>query len=265
LRKTQFERLRPDEILTEKEHKSIVYLAFGPLEWHGPHLPFGTDPLAAYTLALRAAELTGGVVMPPLYCGTERERTPELLDAFGLEDTNQYVIGMDLPASTVPSLYFKEDVFGLILREHIRLLTTRGYKLIVLLNGHGATGQIETVQRLAVEFSNESPSKVIDLYCLFPKEKTGVDPGHATLLETAIQMYLAPENVDISVFPPRTVPLKYRDYGIADDAMFKFKPSKDKTVEFDPRDADPAIGEKLFKAALDLICHVVEKEYTELK
>jgi creatinine amidohydrolase len=264
MRTVRFECLKPDEILAEQNRKSIVYLAFGPLEWHGPHLPFGTDPLAAYAMALRAAEQTGGVVMPPLYCGTERERTPELLEAFGLENTNAYVVGMDLPAVTVPSLYFKEDTFGMILREHIRLLVRRNYRLIVLLNGHGAAGQVETVKRLAVEFSNESASRVIDLFSILPQKETGVDPGHATLLETAVQMYLEAENVDMSLLPSREIPLKYRDYGIADDAMFKLKPGKEKTVEFDPRDAVPALGEKLFKAALAHVCNTVEKEYDKI-
>jgi creatinine amidohydrolase len=263
MRTVKFENLRPDEILAARERKSIAYLAFGPLEWHGPHLPFGTDPLAAYDFALRLAERTGGVVMPPLYCGTEREREPEVLAAFGLEDTEQYVIGMDIPTVTVPSLYFREDIFGIILREHIRLLVYLKYKLIVLVNGHGAANQIDTVKRLAVEFSAESSSKVFDIFGFFPKEKTGEDPGHATRLETAIQMFLDPENVDLSVLPPREIPLKYKDYGIADDDMFRLKPSKDYTVEYDPRDAVAEIGKKYLELVVDHYCTKIEEQYKE--
>ena len=62
MRSVQFECLRPDEILEEQKNKSIVYLPIGPLEWHGPAMPFGTDPLAATEVARRAAAITGGVV-----------------------------------------------------------------------------------------------------------------------------------------------------------------------------------------------------------
>jgi creatinine amidohydrolase len=263
MRTVKFENLRPEEILAERERKSIVYLAFGPLEWHGPHLPFGTDPLAAYELALRLAEKTGGVVMPPLYCGTERERKPEVLAAFGFENPRQYVVGMDVPAVTVPSLYFREEVFGIILREHIRLLVNLKYKLIVLVNGHGATNQINTVKRLAVEFSAESSSRVFDVFGFLSREETGEDPGHATRLETAIQMFLHPENVDLSVFPPREIPLKYKDYGIADNDMFLLKPSKDYTVEYDPRDAVAGTGKKYLELAVDHYCTKIEEQYKE--
>ena len=74
MRTVQLERLRPGEILAERTRCPIVYLPLGPLEWHGPAMPFGTDPLMAQELARRAAPRTGGVVMPTLFLGTERER-----------------------------------------------------------------------------------------------------------------------------------------------------------------------------------------------
>ena len=46
-------------------------------------MPFGTDPLAATEVARRAAAITGGVVIPTLYCGTERERSTQLLEDAG--------------------------------------------------------------------------------------------------------------------------------------------------------------------------------------
>ena len=51
MRTVQFEYLRPEEILKEQERCSIAYLPVGPLEWHGPAMPFGTDPLAAWEVA----------------------------------------------------------------------------------------------------------------------------------------------------------------------------------------------------------------------
>ena len=55
MRTVQMEYLRPGEILAEKERFSVVYLPLGPLEWHGPAMPYGTDPLMAQELARAAA------------------------------------------------------------------------------------------------------------------------------------------------------------------------------------------------------------------
>ena len=44
-----------------------VYVPFGPIEWHGRHLPLGTDALKAHGILCKTAEAFGGVVHPPIY------------------------------------------------------------------------------------------------------------------------------------------------------------------------------------------------------
>ena len=141
-RTVQLERMRPGEILAERARCPIVYLPLGPLEWHGPAMPFGTDPLMAQELARRAALRTGGVVMPTLFLGTERERPAQILKDKGFENAeSMYVVGMDVPKNSVKSFYAREDLFAVTVREHLRLLVQQEYKLIVIVNGHGAWGQ----------------------------------------------------------------------------------------------------------------------------
>lgn len=266
MRTVQMEYLRPGEILAEKERCSIVYLPVGPLEWHGPAMPFGTDPLMAQEVARAAAKVTGGVVMPTLFVGTERERPAYILEAKGFEDPeNLYVIGMDVPKSPVKSFYAREDMFAIIVREHLRLLVQQGYKLIVVVNGHGAWGQKGTLDRLAVEFSNETDSRVITYMpeVLEPGEE--LDFGHGTLVETSIVRALYDEHVDLNQLPPREVPLKYTDYGIADDFVFEGKRSEGDAVVFDPRDATPELGKKLVNTATKYLCDLVNTTYEALK
>lgn len=257
MRTRKIEYLRPAEILEEKEKKSIVYLPLGPLEWHGPHMPYGTDPLAARKVALNAAEITGGVVMPTLFCGTERERTPELLDAKGFTDTNQYIVGMDVPKNSMKSFYTKEDTFGMIVREYLRLLVLQEYDLIVIVNGHGAVGQTETLNRLCIEFSNETKSKVISHFVLIPLEDQPEDMGHATCMETSIQMAINKDNVDIRMLPPRNIKLKSTDWGICDGQTFMLKPNEDKTVVCDPRDATAELGQRYIDYSVEKLCDLV--------
>lgn len=263
MRTNEIKHMRPQEILDAKAEKSIVFLPIGPLEWHGPALPFGVDPQAAEYTAKMLAERIGGVIMPTLYCGTEKERSPEMLDAFGFEDTSQYIVGQDFPSNTVRSMYSKEDVFATILREYLRILVQQEYKLIVVVNCHGADGQFAVMDRLSVEFSNETASKV--MWCMpMPHQWDPKIMGHANISETAVQMMICGEDVDLSQLPPRDVKLKNCDWGIEDIATFMLQPNEDKTVQGDPRDATPEFGRELFEDGLEEAIKMIEAAYSSL-
>ena len=264
MRTVQLEYLRPGEIMAEKERCSIVYLPIGPLEWHGPAMPYGTDPLMAQELARAAARITGGVVMPTLFVGTERERPSYILEAKGFEDPNQYVIGMDVPKNPMKSFYAREDMFALIVREHLRLLVQQEYKLIVIVNGHGAWGQKGNLERLAIEFSNETASKVIVSVPDPLEEGETFDFGHGTLMETSIMRGLYDEHVELGDLPPREVPLKYTEFGIADDTVFEGHRSPGDAVIYDPRDATVELGLKFVTTAINHLVTLVIDTYAAL-
>ena len=265
MRTVQLEYLRPDEIVAEKERCPIVYLPVAPLEWHGPAMPFGTDPLMAQSLARAAAMRMGGVVMPTVFFGTERERPAYILEAKGFEDPEHlYIWGMDVPDNNVKSYYAREDIFAITIREYLRLLVQQGYKLIVIVNGHGAMGQRSTLDRLAIEYSNETESRVlyhmIDIY----SDDFRPDFGHGTLIETSLMRYLHDEHVDLSQFPPRNVDLKYTKWGIADDSVFDGNRTPGDCVIHDPRDATAELGEQCFKNAVNNLCRQVQDVYAAL-
>lgn len=265
MRTVQMEYLRPGEIVAERERCSIVYLPVAPLEWHGPAMPYGTDPLMAQAWARAAAQRTGGVVMPTVFFGTERERPAYILEAKGFENPEElYILGMDVPKNSMKSFYAREDMFALMVREHLRLLVQQGYKLIVIVNGHGAWGQKGTLERLAIEFSHETPSTVIAPFPNILREGETVDFGHGTLVETSLMRYLHDEHVCLEELPPREVPLKYTDYGIADDSVFEGKRSPGDCVIHDPRDATVELGKKYFETALDNLCEEVQKTYAKI-
>ncbi len=46
-------------------------------------------------------------------------------------------------------------------REYVRLLVKQGYRLIVLINGHGAINQMGVCQRIAAEFRGEGTGNVL--------------------------------------------------------------------------------------------------------
>jgi len=241
--------LRPEELIAERDRVPLIYQPIGPLEWHGPHLPLGTDPLHAEAVAVRAAEQAGGVVMPTLWWGTERERSPEMLGHIGL-DPNSWVVGMDFPANTVASFYSPEDVFGVVVRARLDLLVRHGYRLIVLLNGHGATNHRQVLDRLAAEYTAAGPARVLHLLAFAPEANGRYTVGHADALETSLILALHPESVSLTALPPLPAPLRNADWAIVDAPTFDGQPTEAHTVapSADPRHAASAAwGEDLLR------------------
>ena len=258
MRTVQFERLMPHEILEAKKQCPVVYLPIGPLEWHGPHLAYGMDPLNAHAVAIRIAQNVGGVVIPTLYWGTERERTPQMLKSIGFNG-DEWIVGMDFPTNSMKSLYAKEDIFGIVVREYLRMLVEQEYKLIVLVNGHGAENHINVLQRLAKEFSAESGCLVHYVMGLI-QEDGAQDLGHATALETSILSYLHPDCVDVNQLPPKDKALKNLDFAIVDHETFSGNPNDAFTVIHDPRCANVNEGQE----SVDYTVHFLSKEISEI-
>jgi len=275
MRTVHYEHLTPGEILAEKKRIPICYQPIGPLEWHGPHLPMGMDPLNAAALAAETARRLGGVVLPTLYWGTERERSPEMLKNIGFKG-DEWIIGMDFPKNPMESFYTSEDVFGIIIRERIRQLIKQGYQLIVLINGHGAENHINTLKRLSAEFTNgfyygygcedksATPPTVLFPPILNPIGDDDIDYGHANLYETAVMMHLHPENVDLSALPPADLPMKNIDFAIVDGETFSGSPNSDYTVSKTPYQATAAEGLEHFERSIAALTDCIGAEIKRL-
>jgi creatinine amidohydrolase len=256
----QIAHLRPEQVLEEMQRCPVLYLPLGPLEWHGPHLPLGVDALNAENAALLAAERTGGLVLPTLYWGTERERDAQMLDWLGL-DPQSYVVGMDFPANSLASMYCSEEILALLVREQLRLAVRVGFRLVVLVTGHGATNQIEVLQRLAVEFSAESPARVIVVLPFVTNSAGVMEVGHASLIETAVMRALEPETVRIENLPALPEPLRNADWAVVDYLTFMGEPTPERTIhaQDDPRRADPEHGHTIIAQSVDQIVKQVQE------
>ncbi len=245
MRTVRFELLRPAEIVAERERFPVVFQPIGPLEWHGPHLPFGVDPLHAQEVSLRTAQAVGGVVMPTLYWGAERERPAQGLRDLGFSG-DEWIVGMDHPVNTVKSLYSMEDIFGVVVRERLNLLVDQDYELIVIVNGHGASNHMAALGRLAKEFTARGPAQVLFTIAFDPSPDGTYNIGHADALETSLTMAIHPDSVDLTTLPPLTTPLYNTAWGIVDGDTFAGHPTPDFSVrpESDPRrNSSPEQGE----------------------
>lgn len=256
----QIQHLRPDQVLALLKEKPVAYWPLGLVEWHGPHLPLGVDAFNAEAVALRVAEAIGGLVFPVTYLGTERERPPDLLDWLGF-NAAEWIVGMDFPANSLPSMYAREDIFAITVRENLRLMAAYPLRLIVVISGHAATNQMETLERLAAEFNAAHETQVLVALPFVANESGIMEVGHASRIETSIMLALQPETVKLDNLPPAAEPLRNPDWAIIDYLTFAGRPTESRVIHDhdDPRRATAAAGEEMLqKAAQKIAARVAE-------
>jgi creatinine amidohydrolase len=237
----RYELMRPQQIIEARTRASIAYVPIGPMEWHGPHLPVGMDMLHAYRMALEAERLTGGVVLPPLPLGTETYTDAERLRHRGFTG-DERVYGMDYPGFSVPSLYVEESAMGVAVHEVIRALKRQAFRVIVIVNGHGAQNHRATLQRIAVEQSEPGHVAVLLTGYLYDTNYR----EHAAIGETSFLLAYHPETVDLDALPALPEPLRYVAFGILDRPTVVGEPSPGFAVvpDWDPRHATADRGRR---------------------
>jgi creatinine amidohydrolase len=256
--------LFPAEVVEARERIGLMILPVAPIEWHGPHLAMGCDPLLAHSFARRVAGTLRCPYFPPLFVGTERERRPEMLESIGL-DRDAYVEGMDFPRNPVGSAYLREEVFAAVVRDTLRVILDKlGFRWVLIVNGHGAENQAATLDRLCAELNNLSrPAKrVIWVYPGFPRSLISGAIGHAAAEEASMLEAEWPGCVDVSRLP-KGGKLRNTDHAIVDGETFDLSPTPDHTVREnqDPRlHTDPAWGRKQIEIALAEVIETVRKE-----
>jgi len=153
--------LFPDEVAKARARTGLIILPLAPIEWHGPHLSMGCDPLLAHAFARRLAHELRSPYFPPLYVGTERERQASTLRSIGFAG-DEYIEGMDFPANSVKSAYVPEEIFALTVRGTLDALFERlGFQSVVIVNGHGADNQRAVLDRLCREYNGTGRTRLM--------------------------------------------------------------------------------------------------------
>jgi creatinine amidohydrolase len=175
----RYERLRPAELRAIAEQAPLAYVPLGPLEFHGEHLPTGVDWFTSRALCLRAAERSGGVVLPPLYL----------------------VSGcLDLPFT----LSFSMELVADWIRATIDQLVARGFRAVVVMTGHGPLDLNHLIKRVCAEA--EAGHEGLAAYGLCwlelnaarltePETGASTTVDHAGTIETSWMLELEPELV----------------------------------------------------------------------
>ena len=174
MKTVQYEEMLPHELQSAIKKFSVAYVPVGSLEWHGKHLPYGTDSLIAYGILKRVAQKYGGVVVPPTYWGHMKNwksgchpgLAPKLVDQL-----------------------FTEIFEGLV---------AVGFKVIIGVTGHGVKEQVASLVKAAEFITKTGHAKAFAMLEVALNEgnpAVGID--HAALWETAFIMALAPKLVQM--------------------------------------------------------------------
>lgn len=206
----RYHMLRPREIVEKRNQFPVAYIPIGTLEWHGLHNAVGADSLQAEGIAIRCAQLSGGLVLPPLYYG--ENRLEALMEA-NADDKELIAKEMDLPVENFSSERHPFTATEQAINYHKLLLhilaqaESLGFKIGVLVAGHYPL--IDHARAAVLQFNKREYSRRNGMLAWAFVDYLLVDgiysePGdHAGGWETSHMMALHPETVDLSLLPPK--------------------------------------------------------------
>lgn len=198
--KVLYAELTPQEFRDRIAVAPIAYLPLGTLEWHGEHLPLGSDGLQSQGFFQRLAQEVGGIVMPMLFLGPDRMQEQDGLELYGMDichaQEDKRYENQQLPGS---AYWVPEEIFEIILEAILKQLRRAGFRIVV---GHGHGPSTSFFRDHAEEWRDR-----FGLECLtcwgseHDREGLGIQVDHAAMNETSLVMALRPELVQMDRLP----------------------------------------------------------------
>jgi creatinine amidohydrolase len=126
--KIHLAEFRPEELRSRVAENSLVLVPIGTIEWHGGHLPLGTDALLSQAVCDELAQRLGCVVAPPVWYGVCRDLAPQE-GYYGTINT------------------ISEETLEHLLVDILLGLSQLEFKVAVLLSGHFETEHFGAIER----------------------------------------------------------------------------------------------------------------------
>ncbi len=212
--KVLFEELTPEEFRIRLAEAPIAYLPLGTLEWHGEHLPLGSDSVQPSSFFQELAIQVGGIVMPALFLGPDKMEVVNDVEYYGkdrgnnFEDEKQRYDKQILAGSVY---WIPDSLFISLLESILKQLKRQGFKILVA-HGHGPS------TRIVMDHSELWEAKYgIKIFHLWGSENddwNGFMYDHAAMLETSVVMKYRPDLVHMENLSPNPDiwPLGVRGY-----------------------------------------------------
>jgi creatinine amidohydrolase len=155
--------MRPGQLEARARAFPVVYVPFGLIEWHGPHLPLGNDALKAHAILVRCAERFGGVVYPPVYFHAD----------------------------------FAQEHLVPVVAELFRRLKATGFRVIVGVSGHNIIEQIDMIDQALQTVIAEGGVTGVAIWEISISAGPDSDTDHAAKWETSNMLHFYPNLVDM--------------------------------------------------------------------
>jgi creatinine amidohydrolase len=166
----RYTELNAETLEAIREQIPVAYLPWGALEWHGPHLPLGTDGFVAEAVAEEVLRRTGGVLFPTTWWPGARFPTEQTLA---------------VRSSVLYEMW--SDMFD--------WLASAGWRVVVIVSGHYRRDHELTMMEAAEEAINQHNLLVLALPPLVLIDESLLD--HAGLWETSLLLSLRPDLVNL--------------------------------------------------------------------
>ena len=185
MKKVLWQEMRRGEFKALAERDGIVIIPVGSTEQHGEHLPVNTDTNCCFTIAVRAARSVDDfpvIVLPPVWSGY----SPHHMSFAG-------------------TITLEFHTFVEVLTQVAAGVSAHGFRKIILLNGHGGNAAIVAAMRNKLMAEKgitvlgytywEMPTVSDEMKRVSESDKGFI--GHASEIETSMQLHLQPALVDM--------------------------------------------------------------------
>lgn len=232
------EEMTTVEVEAALKHCRSVFIPFGVMEAHGPHLPLSTDTIQAYDAGKQAAQLTRLFVAPPVPYGYCRS-------------LGGHVGTISISAETVRAL----------VRDIVQSLYQSGFRNFILYSGHASALQMAAIEEAAERALRSCPQANIAIvleYDVILKRMAGIietaGDMHAGEIETSRLMSICPQLVHAELLPEESgrespKPLLVRD-------VWRYWPS---SVLGAPRKASVEKGQQLGRIVAEYLADLVKR------
>jgi creatinine amidohydrolase len=250
------DEMRPGEIIEARDRSGLAFIPVGPLEWHGLHLPYGTDAIIAEGICKAAAEKVNGVYFKPLNFGLDSYRNSKQLSMWGFKEDDK-IFGMDFPGLPLVSEYCDQDEMQKGIIRRLEFIKNCKFRAAFVINHHGGENQIPFIKSICEGFSGKDliaePIYSMD-YCTIETGLPRFVGTHAGIWETQMMMAFRPDLVDTSKIPYGTI--RTDKLGILHN-----KPLIEE--KYDPRNADKNTAERIKENILKNLLKYIENKYKE--
>lgn len=195
--KIHYIELTPAEFLERLEEAPIAYLPLGTLEWHGEHLPLGSDGIQSRGFLEELARRVGGIVLPMLSVGPEMYRIIDGVEYLHMDQSP--TVGPKPRKLTGSAHHIYHNLFSQYLQNILFQLRRAGFRILVA-HGHGPSAGM-------IRSNLETWGKQYDLkllHCWRDDESDGfgIQTDHAAANETSLVMAVRPDLVHMEYLDP---------------------------------------------------------------